>query len=229
MSDQFCLPFFCLFHHKVPVTNFFGSVMETIHTDSAYKSLSRKEWDKDKSVNSLTLEEEITPMTLTSEKQTSDSETEVKHLDSIFCKHLLIIGFFYTQGCMVQVEGGSKCPWSTFRNKVHKSEDIDTLVNYGIAIMAPLVAISTWLSRWRWADELYFYYSTLLQLPWFAVHPFLSFLCRHHYRSKGGKMFVCHRMLIIFGLLQWCDLWEVVDIATKGVMITLVFLVVPCL
>lgn len=106
---------------EVPVTNFFGSVMETIHTDSAYKSLSRKEWDKDKSVNSLTLEEEITPMTLTSEKQTSDSETEV--------------------------EGGSKCPWSTFRNKVHKSEDIDTLVNYGIAIMAPLVAISTWLSR----------------------------------------------------------------------------------
>ncbi|KAM2493507.1 hypothetical protein PS1_044904 [Malus domestica] len=26
---------------KVAVTNFFGSVMETIHTDSAYKALSR--------------------------------------------------------------------------------------------------------------------------------------------------------------------------------------------
>lgn len=32
----------------MPVTNFFGSVMETIHTDSAYRVLSSKESKKDK-------------------------------------------------------------------------------------------------------------------------------------------------------------------------------------
>ena len=40
-SDQYL--FYSL---KVPVTNFFGSVMETIHTDSAYKALSGKSLTK---------------------------------------------------------------------------------------------------------------------------------------------------------------------------------------
>ncbi|XP_042517753.1 putative GPI-anchor transamidase isoform X1 [Macadamia integrifolia] len=110
---------------NVPVTNFFGSVMETIYTDSAYRGFSVKgsgdaiikillhqadnqaDW---RTLNCVTLQDQI--------RDPNSKESDVIH-----------------------------CIWSTLHKKVKEIEDVDTLVNYGLIIMFPLVAISTWLSR----------------------------------------------------------------------------------
>ncbi|MBA0618839.1 hypothetical protein Godav_028127 [Gossypium davidsonii] len=108
----------------VPVTNFFGSVMETIHTDAAYKALSRR--------NSGRFEDEMS------------LDQSVHHIE----RRMLIkvndgdeIHDINPEG----EEGASKCPWSTFRNKFQKAENVDSLVNYGLVAMIPLLVISTWL------------------------------------------------------------------------------------
>ncbi|KAG4176531.1 hypothetical protein ERO13_A11G250600v2 [Gossypium hirsutum] len=109
---------------EVPVTNFFGSVMETIHTDAAYKALSRR--------NSGRFEDEMS------------LDQSVHHIE----RRMLIkvndgdeIHDINPEG----EEGACKCPWSTFRNKFQKAENVDSLVNYGLVAMIPLLVISTWL------------------------------------------------------------------------------------
>ncbi|XP_039063945.1 putative GPI-anchor transamidase [Hibiscus syriacus] len=109
---------------EVPVTNFFGSVMETIHTDAAYKALSRinsgrfeAQTSLDQSVHHI---EKRMPMKVNDQEETHNIIPEGE-------------------------EGASKCPWSTFWNKFRKGENVDTLVNYGLVAMIPLLVISTWL------------------------------------------------------------------------------------
>ncbi|KAB2005646.1 hypothetical protein ERO13_A11G250480v2 [Gossypium hirsutum] len=109
---------------EVPVTNFFGSVMETIHTDAAYKALSRR--------NSGRFEDEMS------------LDQSVHHIK----RRMLIkvndgdeIHDINPEG----EEGASKCPWSTFRKKFQKAENVDSLLNYGLVAMIPLLVISTWL------------------------------------------------------------------------------------
>lgn len=105
---------------EVPVTNFFGSVMETIHTDSAYKALStaiKKPSD---------LFDHYIRRTLSSsdaQEQTTGSNTEGKQ---------------------------AICPFTRFLSSIHagmgRVEDVDSLIFYGLALMLPLVAISSWVS-----------------------------------------------------------------------------------
>ncbi|GFZ05721.1 peptidase C13 family [Actinidia rufa] len=109
----------------VPVTNFFGSVMETIHTDSAYGALSGKEFTRYKikmsSDQSTSLQEQGTFVSSNVQQQMNDSDTK------------------------------GACPFTRMMARLHdkmeKIEDVDTLVNYGLVIMLPLVAVSTWLSQ----------------------------------------------------------------------------------
>ncbi|TYH45960.1 hypothetical protein ES332_D11G302200v1 [Gossypium tomentosum] len=112
---------------EVPVTNFFGSVMETIHTDAAYKALSRR--------NSGRFEDE---MSLDQSVHHIKRRMLIKVNDG---DEIHDINPELLQG----EEGASKCPWSTFRNKFQKAENVDSLLNYGLVAMIPLLVISTWL------------------------------------------------------------------------------------
>ncbi|KAF5740505.1 GPI-anchor transamidase family protein [Tripterygium wilfordii] len=104
---------------EVPVTNFFGSVMETIHTDSAYRVVSRKKYGE---VETIMLSEESlhhderSLMNLSVRDQVGNTESSFGDI------------------------------WSLFYHKVEKIEDADTLVNYGLLAMLPVLAVFTWLS-----------------------------------------------------------------------------------
>ncbi|KAL7000619.1 hypothetical protein U1Q18_001771 [Sarracenia purpurea var. burkii] len=101
--------------------------METIHTDSAYKALSDRKSSRAKievsSDRPASLQEQITFSSSNSQRQMNDSNAKDQQ---------------------------SACPFTrmmaTFHDKIEKIEDVDTLVNYGLVIMLPLVVISTWLS-----------------------------------------------------------------------------------
>ncbi|XVF31051.1 hypothetical protein REPUB_Repub16aG0112100 [Reevesia pubescens] len=108
---------------EVPVTNFFGSVMETIHTDAAYQARSRKISGKFDSRMSLDQSEhhmERTLMNINDQDEIHDVNVQSQ-------------------------QGASKCPWSSFYNKLQKLENVDSLVNYGLAAMLPFLMVSTWL------------------------------------------------------------------------------------
>lgn len=109
---------------KVPVTNFFGSVMETIHTDSAYKGLSSKKSDK----SNIQMQSHQSVQ----DKGTSvDSNNQDKTLE-------------------LNNEGdptAPKCPYHEFMDTLKNFKDVDPWVNYGLVIMLLLLVVSTWISR----------------------------------------------------------------------------------
>ncbi|KAG5579111.1 hypothetical protein H5410_049738 [Solanum commersonii] len=111
---------------EVPVTNFFGSVMETIHTDSAYKAFAGK--DSKKSTLEMPLRQSSQDLrrTLASsdvQYPTSDSNVE---------------------------DPQDSCPftnfWISMHGKMNKVEGLDSWVNYGLFLMFPMVAMSSWIS-----------------------------------------------------------------------------------
>ncbi|KDP23694.1 hypothetical protein JCGZ_23527 [Jatropha curcas] len=108
---------------QVPVTNFFGSVMETIHTDSAYQVHQRKNTD---------LAENKTPL-----------EKSVHHGESTS------INYVPDQISDVKTKG-QVCPftqmWSDLNREMEKIGHVDLLVNYGLVLMLPLLIVSAWLS-----------------------------------------------------------------------------------
>ncbi|XP_077233884.1 peptidase C13 family isoform X1 [Tasmannia lanceolata] len=104
---------------KVPVTNFFGSVMETIHTDTAYTGLSFKD---PKIKMPIDPAEGRTLTSATAEDKTSNMNIEEE--DDVL-HHILKL----------------------LHNHAETMDDADTLVNYGLVIMVVMVAVSTWLSR----------------------------------------------------------------------------------
>ncbi|KAI3924644.1 hypothetical protein MKX01_009514 [Papaver californicum] len=106
---------------EVPVTNFFGSVMETIHTDSSYKGFSIKRTSSAKIEMPLDQADETERRTLTStiaENHITETNEE---------KHI----FHFIS--------------SIWNNKVEQIENIDAVVNYGLVAMLPLAALSTWI------------------------------------------------------------------------------------
>ncbi|KAK4344621.1 hypothetical protein RND71_034797 [Anisodus tanguticus] len=111
---------------EVPVTNFFGSVMETIHTDSAYKAFSGK--DSKKSTLEMPLRQSSQDLRRTlasSDVHFPNSDSNVEDLqDSCPFTHF----------------------WTSMRSKMTKVEGLDSWVNYGLYLMFPLVAFSSWLS-----------------------------------------------------------------------------------
>ncbi|EOY10993.1 Peptidase C13 family [Theobroma cacao] len=109
---------------EVPVTNFFGSVMETIHTDAAYKALSRKDSGRFKAQMSLDQSvhhhERRTLINVNDQDEILNTKAEDQ-------------------------QGASTCPFTSFYEKLRKGENVDSLVNYGLVAMLPLLGVSSWL------------------------------------------------------------------------------------
>ncbi|CAN4117602.1 unnamed protein product [Withania somnifera] len=111
---------------EVPVTNFFGSVMETIHTDSAYRAFAGKDYKKSILEMSVQQSSQDLRRTLASsdvQYPTSDSIVEDPQDSRPFTNF-----------------------WISMHGKMAKVEDLDSWVNYGLFFMFPTVAISSWLS-----------------------------------------------------------------------------------
>ncbi|XP_059641452.1 uncharacterized protein LOC132283515 [Cornus florida] len=111
---------------EVPVTNFFGSVMETIHTDSAYRGHTVKVSSKAKikiSIDQSVGMDKRRTLSSNIQEQISDSNPKDQQVSCPFTRM-----------------------WSNFQDKMVKVEDVDTFVNYGFLVMLSLVAVSTWLS-----------------------------------------------------------------------------------
>ncbi|XP_050382679.1 uncharacterized protein LOC126799508 isoform X2 [Argentina anserina] len=115
-----------LYQHRleeVPVTNFFGSVMETIHTDSAYNGLQRKSYSRAKSNTHQSVNgDERTLADSNGQNQFSDLKKEDQQ--GVF-RHL----------------------WNIYNDKVGKIEDADSFVQYGLLAMIPLLLLPTLLTR----------------------------------------------------------------------------------
>ncbi|XP_023534783.1 putative GPI-anchor transamidase [Cucurbita pepo subsp. pepo] len=116
-----------LYQHKleeVPVTNFFGSVMETVHTDSAYKIVPRKDSNKaEPELHQLSHHNERTLITSDNPDRSTKSSSRDEH------------------------GGLTTSVWRSLHNKMEEIEDGDTFVNYGLVIILPFLGISMWLSR----------------------------------------------------------------------------------
>ncbi|KAG9138446.1 hypothetical protein Leryth_012734 [Lithospermum erythrorhizon] len=108
--------------NKVPVTNFFGSVMETIHTDSAYRVFSRK--------RSKQFEATLEP---------SDQENMAM---SVVQKETNV---------PIIKEQQIACPFTRSINRIHQKMDKipnpDSWLIYGLVLMVPMVAVSSWFSH----------------------------------------------------------------------------------
>ncbi|KAL0703635.1 hypothetical protein Bca4012_070060 [Brassica carinata] len=106
---------------EVPVTNFFGSVMETIHTDSAYHAfssrISNSKIKSDTPFNQLS-EQDVKEDLQNTNNQNDELKTEKQ-----------------------------KCPYSEMRADLHeklkKIENVDTMVNLSIAVMILVVMVSS--------------------------------------------------------------------------------------
>uniref|UniRef100_A0A7N0USJ3 Uncharacterized protein n=1 Tax=Kalanchoe fedtschenkoi TaxID=63787 RepID=A0A7N0USJ3_KALFE len=116
---------------EVPVTNFFGSVMKTIHTDSAYAAPS-KQAPKDPEIKSSSAQS-----TSQDKRRILTSSNDIP-LPSALTK---------TTSHMVQEEMGvSKRPWNNFLHKLNTTADYDSFMTYGLMAMLPLLGLSTWLT-----------------------------------------------------------------------------------
>ncbi|KAK9137606.1 hypothetical protein Sjap_008200 [Stephania japonica] len=92
---------------KVRVTDFFGSVMETIHTDSAYKSVSGKKIVKPNVEYSF--------------------NKENSHVEQ---KKLLALAQDPTVDLGAKEHSALQCMWNALHDKVQKIDNADELVNY---------------------------------------------------------------------------------------------------
>ncbi|KAL7129100.1 hypothetical protein ABFS83_13G041100 [Erythranthe nasuta] len=112
---------------EVPVTNFFGSVMETIHTDSPYRALS--------SINSRksNIEMRLDQTSKGRQRILESSDVPQESTDSDTRDKQVSFPFTHT--------------WNTILWRVENMKEMDYLVNYGLALMFPIVSFSTWLSR----------------------------------------------------------------------------------
>ncbi|PIN01969.1 Gpi-anchor transamidase [Handroanthus impetiginosus] len=112
---------------EVPVTNFFGSVMETILTDSPYQAFSGRYSSKskiEKPLDQTSREKQRTLESADVPQESSDSNMGNEQVSCPFTR-----------------------TWNTIRGRMEKMKDIDCLVNYGLILMPPIVAFSSWLSR----------------------------------------------------------------------------------
>ncbi|XP_010489334.1 PREDICTED: putative GPI-anchor transamidase isoform X2 [Camelina sativa] len=103
---------------EVPVTNFFGSVMETLHTDSVYKAFSSKT-----SNNKINSEMPLNQLSEHDELQKANIQNDELKTEK------------------------QKCPYTQMRVDLHKKleklENVDTVVNLGIAVMLLVVMVSS--------------------------------------------------------------------------------------
>ncbi|KAL2347379.1 hypothetical protein Fmac_001379 [Flemingia macrophylla] len=112
---------------EVPVTNFFASVMKTIHTDSAYRSWSNKNIAEAKTKN------------MSSDQSISDS-------DRNFLRKLDEVDQFNNLTAEDYVRDSVGQIWRAILSTVNTFDSIDTFVCYGMLLMLPMLIFSTWLS-----------------------------------------------------------------------------------
>lgn len=110
---------------EVPVTNFFGSVMETIHTDSAYSVFPIKDSRTNNiKISTEQLVDDIRKFTSSDVKQQSAEPSTT-------------------------VQPG-KCPytnaWNVINEKMENIKDVDNIVNGGFALMLLVAVIFSWPS-----------------------------------------------------------------------------------
>nr|XP_009615967.1 uncharacterized protein LOC104108594 [Nicotiana tomentosiformis]XP_033515186.1 uncharacterized protein LOC104108594 [Nicotiana tomentosiformis] len=108
---------------EVSVTNFFGSVMETIHTDSAYKAFTGKDSTLEMPLGKSS--QDIRRTLASSDVQCPSSDSNIE-------------------------DPQDSCPfthfWNSMNDKMRKVEGLDSWVNFSLLLMFPLVAFSSWLS-----------------------------------------------------------------------------------
>lgn len=108
---------------EVPVTNFFGSVMETIYTDSPYQSPRRKDSRKG-------------DIRMSPDQSIEDGKGKMlQETDLVDNGDLETI----QQGLLGYI-------WSDLHIKLESFGDGDTLVYYGMLMLVPFLAVSTWIS-----------------------------------------------------------------------------------
>lgn len=133
------------------MTNFFGSVMETIHTDSAYRTTLSRKNSEIKMPLQQSVEHDERRQLINSNVQDQTSDTKIEVTLHVPFKGQLFTFVMYNGINQRNKLQDKQCPftrrWNTFQNKLEKIEHIDSLVNYGLVIMFPLLLISTWLSR----------------------------------------------------------------------------------
>ncbi|XP_042066195.1 putative GPI-anchor transamidase [Salvia splendens] len=112
---------------EVPVTNFFGSVMETIHTDSPYRAFSNRYYRKSKTE-------------MPSDQSGGGNQRALE--DSDVLEEL-------ADPKLNAIQVG--CPlthtWNTILGRMEKITQIDNFVNCGVVLMFPIVALSSWFSH----------------------------------------------------------------------------------
>lgn len=111
---------------EVPVTNFFGSVMETIHTDSAYTGFSRE----------VPIH---TKIRMTSDA--ADTKAERRTLASAIAEDKISNLNMKEGRCILNHVS------KLLVDEIERIDDIDAFVKYGLVIMAITAAVSTWLSQ----------------------------------------------------------------------------------
>nr|XP_043610320.1 putative GPI-anchor transamidase [Erigeron canadensis] len=113
---------------KVPVSNFFGSVMKTIHTSYAYRGISGKDSSRATSDESLdhSYDRDVQRTSTSSDPEKQVDHQETKAVERGTCPHADL--------------------WNAVVEKVQSIKDVDSVVNYGLVGMLMLVAVSTWQS-----------------------------------------------------------------------------------
>ncbi|KAI4308031.1 hypothetical protein L6164_031150 [Bauhinia variegata] len=104
---------------EVPVTNFFGSVMETIHTESGYRSKPSK----------MPLGQSVRD---SDRRVLRNSHNEDGISNQITEEYL---------------QGSGRYIWNAILGNADTVENVDAFVCYGLLLMLPLLLLSTWLSR----------------------------------------------------------------------------------
>lgn len=108
---------------EVPVTNFFGSVMETIYTDSPYRSPQRKDSRKG-------------DIRMSPDQSIEDGKGKMPQETDLV-----------DNGDLETIQQGLLgCIWSDLHIKLESFGDGDTLVYYGMLMLVPFLAVSTWIS-----------------------------------------------------------------------------------
>ncbi|CAL1382877.1 unnamed protein product [Linum trigynum] len=99
---------------EVPVTNFFGSVMETVHTDSAYRAFPQKNTPRETRIR-------------TGKTAEDDSRRSIlTDMTKAECPFTRIV--------------------SSLESKMETVGNLDSLVNYGLVMILPVLVVSVWLS-----------------------------------------------------------------------------------
>lgn len=154
--------------------------METIHTDSPYRAFSinsRKSniempLDQTSRKRQRTLESSDVP------QESVDSDITVRA--SFPCEQMIftffnsMLAIKYKKDFILQ-DNPVTCPfthtWNSISWRMQTIKEMDYLINYGLALMFPIVAFSSWFSWWK-VRSIEFWWDPSLAIDIFLSAPF---------------------------------------------------------